>query len=152
MRSGHVDQNRAPPRRGGWELFAHGSDIGVRGIADTRDAAFECAALALTGAITDPGTVARDETVEIRCEAAADDLLLYAWLNAVVFEMATRGMLFGSYDVRIEGLRLTGVCRGEKVDVARHRPAVEVKGATMTELDVARDPNGRWRAQCVVDV
>jgi tRNA nucleotidyltransferase (CCA-adding enzyme) len=38
------------------------------------------------------------------------------------------------------------------VRVERHQPAVEVKGATYTALKVARDEQGRWVAQCVVDV
>jgi len=38
------------------------------------------------------------------------------------------------------------------VDVERHAPAVEVKGATMTELAVRRQADGRWYAQCVLDV
>ena len=50
------------------------------------------------------------------------------------------------------GTRLTGRAHGEEVDVARHQPAVEVKGATLTELDVAEDGPDAWRAQCVVDV
>jgi len=41
---------------------------------------------------------------------------------------------------------------GEPIEVARHQPAVEVKGATYTELAVKRDEEGRWVAQCVVDV
>ena len=44
-----------------------------------------------------------------------------------------------------------GVERGT-LEVARHHPAVEVKGATYTELSVKRDEEGRWIAQCVVDV
>ena len=32
-----------------WEHFAHGADIGVRGIGPTKEAAFEQIALALTG-------------------------------------------------------------------------------------------------------
>jgi SHS2 domain-containing protein len=38
------------------------------------------------------------------------------------------------------------------VDIGRHKPAVEVKGATYTQLKVARDEAGAWMAQCVVDV
>ena len=33
-----------------------------------------------------------------------------------------------------------------------HRPAVEVKGATFTELAVRQQTDGSWIAQCVVDV
>jgi tRNA nucleotidyltransferase (CCA-adding enzyme) len=66
--------------------------------------------------------------------------------------MATRGLLFGEFEVAIEGLRLIGIARGERIDRARHAPAVEVKGATLTELAVVEQCPGRWMAQCVVDV
>ncbi len=61
-------------------------------------------------------------------------------------------MLFGRYDVTIEDGRLTGVLHGEPLDIARHQPAVEVKGATYTALYVGQEPNGCWVARCVVDV
>ena len=48
--------------------------------------------------------------------------------------------------------RLRGRAWGEPIDRVRHEPAVEVKGATLTELRVWREPTGRWCAQCVVDV
>jgi SHS2 domain-containing protein len=134
-----------------WEHFPHGADIGVRGYGSTREEAFENAALALTAVLTDPGGVAPREAVEIRCEAPDDELLLADWLNALVYEMGTRGMIFGKFDVRIENGRLEGRARGEAVDVARHQPAVEVKGATYTGLRVRRE-NGGWVAECVVDV
>jgi len=134
-----------------WEHFPHGADIGVRGYGSTREEAFENAALALTAVLTDPAGVAPREAVEIRCEAPDDELLLADWLNALVYEMSTRGMLFGQFDVRIEDGRLEGRARGEAVDVARHQPAVEVKGATYTGLRVRRESDG-WVAECVVDV
>jgi len=139
-------------REGGWELFAHDADIGVRGFGETRDLAFEEAAYALSAAITDPSSVKSLETVDFICNATSDELLLYEWLNAIVYEMSTRGMLFSRYSVHIQDHGLTGKAWGEKVDVARHQPAVEVKGATMTELHVAHDSDGYWLAQCVVDV
>jgi len=66
--------------------------------------------------------------------------------------MATRGLLFGRFQVAIEGDRLRATAYGEPVDRARHQPAVEVKGATMTGLEVRRSAQGEWRAQCIVDV
>ncbi len=135
-----------------WEHFPHDADIGVRGIGPSRESAFEQAALAMTGVITDPAGVAGREPVAIACRAPDDELLLVEWLNALVYEMATRRMLFGAFAVRIKDGQLTGEARGEPVDVARHEPAAEVKGATLTELEVAEQPDGSWRAQCVVDV
>jgi SHS2 domain-containing protein len=137
---------------GHWQHFRHGADIGVRGIGASREAAFEQAALAMTAVVTDPGGVKPTQAVRLQCEAPDDELLLVDWLNALVYEMATRRMLFSRFRVTIDHTRLSATAWGEEVDVARHQPAVEVKGATYTELAVSRDPRGQWRAQCVVDV
>jgi tRNA nucleotidyltransferase (CCA-adding enzyme) len=135
-----------------WEHFSHVGDIGVRGIGPTKDAAFEQAAVALTAAITEPDSVADRAAVEVTCRAPDDGLLLADWLNALIYEMATRKMLFRRFSVRIDGDRLTATAWGEPVDVERHQPASEVKGATLTALDVSRVAGGGWVAQLVVDV
>ncbi len=135
-----------------WEHFDHGADIGVRGFGATKSAAFEQAALALTAVITEPSRVAARETVPIACKAADDELLLAAWLNAIVFEMAVRRMLFGRFRVELLDGELRATADGEPTSVERHEPAVEVKGATYTALRVARTGDGGWMAQTVVDV
>lgn len=135
-----------------WEHFAHGADIGVRGVGRTPAQAFEQAALALAAVIADPATVAAVTRVDIACAAPDIELLLADWLNALVYEMQVRRMLFGRFEVAIDGTALAARAWGEPVDVARHRPAVEVKGATYTQLAVRRLDDGSWLAQCVVDV
>jgi SHS2 domain-containing protein len=134
-----------------WEHFPHGADIGVRGYDATKAGAFEQAARAMTAVITDLELVAPRDAVAIECEAPDDELLLAEWLNALIYEMATRRMLFSRFAVKLEGTRLAAEARGEPVDVARHHPAVEVKGATYTMLRVAPEAGG-WLAQTVVDV
>ena len=138
----------APPS---WEHFAHDADIGVVGIGPTKAEAFRQAALALTAVITDPAKVAQTGRVAIACSAPTDELLLLEWLNAIIFEMAVRHMLFGDYIVEIDDGHLRATALGEPADVERHEPAVEIKGATFTGLQVTHDSAG-WRAQCVVDV
>lgn len=139
-----------------WEHFAHDADIGVRGLGTTKERAFEQAALAMTAVITDPAQLGCEQMVEVACEAPDDELLLSDWLNALIFQMATQHLLFGRFEVRFDsslrGPRLVGRAWGEKVNVAKHEPAVEIKGATLTSLRVAREADGRWLAQCVVDV
>ncbi len=135
-----------------WEHFSHQADIGIRGIAASLEEAFEQAALALTAVITDPRHVMPQEAVDIRCAAPDDELLFADWINALIYEMATRKMLFSRFQVELNDHRLQGQAWGERVQRQRHQPAVEVKGATYTELKVWRDTNGIWYAQCVVDV
>jgi tRNA nucleotidyltransferase (CCA-adding enzyme) len=141
-----------PATHKGWEHFAHGSDIGIRGAGPTKEAAFAQIALALTGVITDPATVRPTASVEIACEAPTDELLLADWLNALVYEMATRHMLFGAFVVTLDGSSLRAIAWGERVDLRRHEPAVEVKGATYTALRVEQQDEGRWGVPGVVDV
>jgi tRNA nucleotidyltransferase (CCA-adding enzyme) len=136
----------------GWEHFRHGADIGVRGWGPTLASAFEQTALAMIAVVTDPVSVRCNDSTEVTCEAPGAELLLYDWLNALILEMATRRIIFGRFEVAINGDRLVGHAYGEPVSRERHQPAVEIKGATMTELSVAEIAPGRWRAQCVVDV
>lgn len=135
-----------------FEHFTHGADIGVRGRGATLAEAFANAARALTAIVTDPARVEPREAVEVRCRREDPELLLVEFLNALIFEMATRRLLFRDCRVSIDGGVLEAACRGEAVDVARHQPAVEPKGATLTALRAARDADGRFVAQCVVDV
>ncbi|MEZ5785296.1 MAG: archease [Xanthobacteraceae bacterium] len=142
----------APDARvAGWELFPHGADIGVRGWGATPAEAFEQAAHALTAAVTH-ADVQPSVAVEVRCEAPDIELLFVEWLNAIIYEMAVRAMLFARFAVRIDGSRLSGTLWGEPVDVSRHAPACEPKGATYTALKVSETAEGRWSAACVVDV
>lgn len=134
-----------------WEHFPHPADIGVRGVGPTLARAFEQAALALTAVITDPDQIRPEHKITIDCQAPDDELLLCEWLNAIIFEMATRHMLFSGFHVTLRDHQLHGELYGEAIDITRHHPAVEVKGATMTELKVHRQ-NGLYIAQCVVDV
>jgi tRNA nucleotidyltransferase (CCA-adding enzyme) len=135
-----------------WEHFQHQADIGVRGYGPTKEAAFEQTALATMAVITDLELVRMREMIAVTCEAPDDELLLADWLNALIFEIAQRKMLFSRFEVRLDGHHLSARAWGEKVDVARHQPAVEIKGATYTELRVRPADDGGWVAQCVVDV
>src|SRR5262252_1868761 len=117
-----------------WEHFPHAADIGVRGRGATKAEAFEQVALALTAVVTDLDSVAPREEITLRCQGPDDELQLTEWLNALIYEMATRKMLFSRFAVRFDGPLVIAQAWGEPVDVARHQPAVEVKGATYTAL------------------
>ena len=135
----------------GWEHFPHDADVGVRGFGPTVERAFEQAALALTATVAD-AEIAPTVQIEVFCDAPDLELLFVEWLNAIIYEMAVRKMLFSKFSVRIAGSHLDGALWGEAVDTGRHAPACEPKGATFTALHVGEEPNGGWAAGCVVDV
>ena len=134
-----------------WEHFHHVADIGVRGFGATMAEAFEQAALAMTAVISAPAGIVPREKIELEVAAADPEFLLTEWLDALIYEMAVRRMLFSRFQVEISGDRLHGRAWGEAVDRDRHQP-VEIKGATFTQLRVVQLVDGQWLAQCVVDV
>lgn len=135
-----------------WSHIEHDADIGLRATAASRASLYEAMGEALTAVITDPASVRLERQIAIHCEVPDDAMLLVDWLNALIYEMATRRMVFGKWRVVLDGKQLDALVEGEAVDRARHRPVVEVKGATYTALSVEQDASGDWRGQCVVDV
>jgi SHS2 domain-containing protein len=135
-----------------WEHFPHGADVGIRGVGSTLEQAFAQAGAALTATVCDLESVQPLRLSEVQCRAPTAELLFVDWIDAIVFAMATEHMLFREFAVHIDGDELHAHLKGEPVDPARHQPAVEVKGATHTQLKVDQRSDGRWVAQCVVDV
>ena len=133
------------------ETFDHQADIGVAGEGTTLAAAFAAGAQAMFSIMYDVDRATPRETVRITCSASDDELLFVRWLNTLLAEADVRGFVFGEFELEIAEHRITDVARGEPYDADRHGRGVEVKGATLTELEVARGPAG-WRAQTVVDV
>lgn len=134
-----------------FEHFEHQADMGIRGFGRTREQAYAQAALAMVAVSVLPRTIRQLVTVRVACTAPDDELLLFDWLNAVVYQMSTRRMVFGRFSVHIASNRLEGELVGEPLDVERHQPGVEVKAATAAALRVAQLADGTWLAQCVVD-
>jgi tRNA nucleotidyltransferase (CCA-adding enzyme) len=135
-----------------WEHLEHGADIGVRGYGSSLEEAFTQAALSLSSVVTDLDKIDTCECITVECDASEIDLLLVDWLNEIVYQMATRNMLFGRFEVQIHNNYLQARIYGEAADQAKHQPAVEIKGATFTELKVYQADNGEWIAQTVIDV
>ncbi|MCI0499262.1 MAG: archease [Planctomycetales bacterium] len=135
-----------------WEHFHHQADIGIRGVGDTLQKAFEEGAAALTAVICSPDKVQPKKAVQIHCEAEEKDLLFSDWINALIYEMDVRKMLFCRFDVHIQNHQLFATAWGETTNPDKHELAVEVKAATFMELKVFLNPQQQWVAQCVVDV
>lgn len=135
-----------------WEHFAHPSDVGIRGIGPNVNQAFEQVALALMAIITDPSRISCRDAIELHVEAPSSDLLLVDWLNQLIYEVSTRRMLFGRFEVVIENSKLRARAWGEPLKRRKHRPTVEVKAATYHQASVWQNKDGEWVAQCVVDV
>lgn len=133
------------------ETFEHEADIGVRGLGGSVEEAFAGAAAALYSVMVDLSQVETRIEKQVIAEAGDREQLLVEWLNALLAISDIERMVFSRFAVRIEGVRLEGSAWGEPLDQVKHRPNVEVKGATYHMLSV-HEREGEVIAQCVVDV
>jgi SHS2 domain-containing protein len=134
-----------------YETFEHIADIGVRGFGDTLEKSFVETAKAMFSIMFEIGEVESSEGVKVVCEADDEELLLVEWLNALLATADINEMAFGDFYVTIRGNQLEGIARGEKRNLEKHRPKLEVKAATYSSLGVYRE-NEMWVSQCVVHV
>lgn len=137
----------------GWSHFPHEPDIGIEGRGASIAEAFEQTALALTAIIVAPGDVLPRRSLRIACTAPNPELLLVEWLDALIFRMAVKRMLFARFEVAIlgKGESLEAMAWGETLDPQRHHPGLELKGSTQTHLSVRRE-QGLWIARTVIHV
>lgn len=134
----------------GYELVDHTADIGVRLWAPTAEEVFEQAALALFSLVCDPLETDELESVDVRIEAEAPDLLLAAWLNELLYVFEARKLVLTRFDILELGERtLRARVAGEPL--GRHVLCGGVKAATLHELSLERR-GGRWEGFVLLDV
>jgi len=134
-----------------YETFEHEADIGIRGFGNSLEQAFENAAVALYSVMVNVGKIVPAEKKVIAVSATDRELLLVEWLNALLALSDIERLVFSKFEVKIKDASLTGIAWGEPLDRVRHEAHVEVKGATYHMLSV-QEKDGRYRAQCVVDI
>jgi SHS2 domain-containing protein len=133
-----------------WRYFEHDADVGVEGVAATAEEAMANAAAATFAIMCPPERIAPDATLTVEFREDDLELALVTWINLLLAHARERGLALGHFVLRRDGDLWRGEASGEPWREGLER-GTEVKGATLTSLDVScRD--GHWRARCVVDV
>ena len=135
----------------GYELVDHTADIGVRLWGPTVEEVFEQAALATFSLVCDPLQVEDLQGVDVALEAEAQDLLLAAWLNELLFIFEARKLVLSQFDILELGERsLRARVYGEPLHEG-HVLCGGVKAATLHELSLKRRDDG-WEGFVLLDV
>jgi len=138
-----------------FEILDHTADLGVLAAGRTIEEAFCEAARALFSVMVDLDTVEPRAEYVVRLEAGSDADLLVEWLGDLLAQKELSGFVFSRFEAQIRRTgrrcRLEATARGEPLDRAVHRPAIEVKGISYLGLDV-QPIEGGWQARCVLDV
>ncbi len=140
----------------GFETFEHGADIGIRGYSSTVEGSFCQCLRAMSSQMIDgemPQGMRWDVRIEVELYAQDLTSLLLKWLNSLLAEGDIHGAVFWECHITIslqeEPLCLRGEVYGTSLGFLER--GVEVKGATYTEAGVFLH-QGRWVAQCVIDM
>jgi SHS2 domain-containing protein len=134
------------------EIFEHTADLGLRIWAGDRQALFAEAARALFSVlVVDLEAVGHVETRTYTIDGEVDDLLLFDWLNELLYTFETERLLFSRFDVRLINNGLQAACQGERMDRSRHEMDHEVKAITYHELKVEHVAES-WMAEVIVDI
>jgi SHS2 domain-containing protein len=78
-------------------------------------------------------------------------LFLFDWLTELLYAFETDRLLFSCFELKVEGPKLSAICRGERMDAERHRMEHEVKAITYHGLRVEQMTTG-WEAEVIVDI
>jgi len=135
-----------------YETFEHTADLGLRIRAGDLNTLFEEAAQALFATIVeDLASVKPARKVDIVLPADDVELLLFDWLNQLLFHFDAEHLLLAKFAVKVGEGGLTGEAWGEPLDRGRHVLEHEVKAITYHGLTVAQSDGG-WLAEVIVDI
>ena len=132
------------------------ADVAFEAWGSTQEELFSAGAAALLRTmVAAPEEVMRRQEVTIRLEHDELDLLLFSFLQELIFLKDARRLLLHADTVRIEEqegiFHLEATARGEAIDAGRHLLLVDVKAVTLHRFQVVFDDNV-WKAVVVLDV
>lgn len=132
------------------------ADVAFEAWGETREELFSSAAAAfLSTMVEEPEAVKRREELSIHQEHEELDLLLFSFLQDLVFFKDARRLLLHVDTVRIDEQEgqytLDAIARGEEIAPLRHHLLVDIKAITLHKLKAVFE-NGQWKATVVMDV
>ncbi len=133
------------------------ADIAFEATGKTLNALFKSAALATTNVmVKDLKSVKHKVKKEIKVEADNVELLLFNFLQEIIYYKDAELLLFSKYDVKInedkknKKYNLKCTAYGEKLNMKKHTLMVDVKAVTLHMFSVRK--NREWKARVILDI
>jgi len=119
-----------------YEFIEHTADVGVKAYGKTVAEAFEHAAKAMFDIITDSSVVSPVGQYDITLEAPDLEQLLVDFLSKLLFLNGAKNLVFGRFQVTLQGTTLHAHVFGEQYDTKKHKIGDEIKAVTYHILEV----------------
>jgi SHS2 domain-containing protein len=132
------------------------ADIAFNAWGKTIEEVFtEAAKATIQVMVDDLSAVRRIEAVEVKLEQTSEEMLLFDFLNELIFYKDARRLILLPAQLSIgksgEKCTIEATLRGETIDPGRHRLNTDVKAVTMLRFALTQVDEG-WRATVVLDV
>lgn len=135
-----------------FSVFEHTADIGLRLESPTFEELLIEAGRGLLSLLVDnPEDLRPEITRTLDIAGNENDLLLFDWLNELLYLADVDDLLFSEFEVGLTEKGITATVRGEVLDPARHRLSHEVKAVTYHGLKVEQSPAG-WQGEVILDI
>lgn len=129
------------------------ADVAFRAWGATVEEAFAASALAtMRVMVEDLDSIGRREERQVELQHASLELLLFDFLQEIIFFKDAEGLLLLPEHLQIQpAYDLQARLRGERLDPQRHSLLVDVKAVTLHRFCLAQTAEG-WRAEVVLDI
>ncbi len=137
------------------KFLDHTADVFFVAKANTLPELFEQCGLAVEETMVDVAKVLPKQKIKILGEDKEIDRLLYDFMDELIFFKDYKQLMFSKFEIDIQEKEgkfvLTCFASGEKLDIARHDPKVDVKAVTMHQFEVKKIDKG-WQANVILDI
>ena len=132
------------------------ADVAFEAEGKTLEELFEGSALAVTNTmVKDVRSIEQKTSKSIEVRAENVEMLLFHFLQELIFYKDAELLLFSKFDLAIEqknrAWHLRGKASGEQMSAGRHELLVDVKAVSLYKFRVEKAAGG-WQATVVVDV
>ena len=142
-------------RTTGFRYLDHMADIIVEAYGRSLDEAFENSGLALVNIMFGIEEVVTKKAVRIDVQGRDTESLLYCWLEKILLLLLVDEFIPSEFDANISmeksSILLTGIARGENIDLRRHIYHIEVKAITYHEMSIMQEKNN-FTIRYIVDL
>jgi SHS2 domain-containing protein len=142
-------------RTTGFRYLDHMADIIVEAYGRSLDEAFKNSGLALVNIMFGIDEVVTKKAMRIDVQGRDIESLLYCWLEKILLLLLVDDFIPSEFDANISmeksSILLTGIARGENIDLRRHIYRIEVKAITYHEMSIIQEKDN-FTIRYIVDL
>ena len=143
-------------KNSGFKYLEHTADVYIEAWGPTLEEVFKQCALAMYDIMTDINAFSRKISRTIKVEGEGLKLLLYEWLEELLFIFGTEYLIFPEIEIKSITRKdrkyiLHAECKGEKFNLSKHPPKTEVKAVTLNMMEIKKEKN-TYIARVVFDI